>query len=188
MRSSRGRPITPTYGPSDEAQQPAHLGVIPLHFGDPYRGMAAFHPLLCELLRSRRTLPPAVPGVASINRVGCPFAVFLVPINGVGAQETAHDKPDLDAISDFRCSRHALTVRDRLVSWVVVRNVYPARFVSRYLQILYDKAGRKIEISATVSEAVADAFENQKALPKEGSLVVVRDIAGAGFEPATFGL
>jgi len=56
------------------------------------------------------------------------------------------------------------------------------------LEILYDKAGRMIEISATVSEAVANAFEKQKALPKEGSLVVVRDIAGAGFEPATFGL
>ena len=47
------------------------------------------------------------------------------------------------------------------------------------LQISYVKAGRKIEISATVSEAVAGAFEKQKALPKEGSLVVVRDIAGA---------
>jgi hypothetical protein len=49
------------------------------------------------------------------------------------------------------------------------------------LQILYDKADRKIEISATVSEAVAEAFEKQKALPKEGSLVVVRDIAGARY-------
>jgi post-segregation antitoxin (ccd killing protein) len=29
------------------------------------------------------------------------------------------------------------------------------------LQILNDKAGRKIEISATVSQAVADAFEKQ---------------------------
>ncbi len=56
------------------------------------------------------------------------------------------------------------------------------------LEILCDKAGRRIEISATVSEAVASAFENQEALSKEGSLVVVRDIAGAGFEPATFGL
>ena len=56
------------------------------------------------------------------------------------------------------------------------------------LEIRYDKAERRIEISATVSEAVATAFEKQKALPKEGSLVVVRDIAGAGFEPATFGL
>ncbi len=56
------------------------------------------------------------------------------------------------------------------------------------LQIVYDKAERRIEISATVSEAVANAFEKKKALPKEGSLVVLRDIAGAGFEPATFGL
>ena len=56
------------------------------------------------------------------------------------------------------------------------------------LEILYDKAGRKVEISATVSEAVASAFEKQKALPKEGSLVVLREVAGAGFEPATFGL
>jgi CRISPR/Cas system CMR subunit Cmr4 (Cas7 group RAMP superfamily) len=49
------------------------------------------------------------------------------------------------------------------------------------LQILYDRAERRIEISATVSEVVANAFEKQKALPKEGSLVVVRDIAGARF-------
>ncbi len=56
------------------------------------------------------------------------------------------------------------------------------------LQIAYDKVGRRIEISATVSEAVAKAFENTKALQKEGSVVVPRDIAGAGFEPATFGL
>ena len=52
----------------------------------------------------------------------------------------------------------------------------------------HDKAERRIEISATVSEAVAIGFENKKALPKEGFLVVLRDIAGAGFEPATFGL
>jgi hypothetical protein len=47
------------------------------------------------------------------------------------------------------------------------------------LEVLYGKAGREIEISATVSEAVANAFEKQKALPKEGSLVVVREVAGA---------
>jgi hypothetical protein len=49
------------------------------------------------------------------------------------------------------------------------------------VEILYDKAERKIEISATVSEAVAGAFEKQKALPKEGSLVVLREVAGARF-------
>ena len=56
------------------------------------------------------------------------------------------------------------------------------------LQIRYDRIERRIEISATVSEAIADALENAKALRKEGLSVVVTDIAGAGFEPATFGL
>jgi hypothetical protein len=32
------------------------------------------------------------------------------------------------------------------------------------LEIAYDKAQRRVELSATVSEAVADAFENAKAL------------------------
>jgi len=49
------------------------------------------------------------------------------------------------------------------------------------LQIAYDKPGRRVEVSATVSEAVADAFENAKALRKEGLSVVVTDIAGARF-------
>ena len=56
------------------------------------------------------------------------------------------------------------------------------------LRIAYDKAGRRIEISATVSEAIADALHNAKDLPEEVSSVAPRDIAGAGFEPATFGL
>ena len=43
-------------------------------------------------------------------------------------------------------------------------------------------------MSATVSEAVAQAFENTKALREGGLSVNVSDIAGAGFEPATFGL
>lgn len=37
-------------------------------------------------------------------------------------------------------------------------------FESFDLQIAYDKAERRVELSATVSEAVADAFENAKAL------------------------
>ena len=61
-------------------------------------------------------------------------------------------------------------------------------FASFDLQIGYDKAQRRVELTATVSEAVADAFENADALLAEGSSVVVRDIAGAGFEPATSGL
>ena len=56
------------------------------------------------------------------------------------------------------------------------------------LQIADDKPGRRIEISATITEAIADALENAKDLPQEVSSVAQRDIAGAGFEPATFGL
>ena len=55
-------------------------------------------------------------------------------------------------------------------------------FASFDLQIGYDKAERRVELTATVSEAVADAFENAKALETEGFSVVPRDIAGAGFE------
>ena len=52
----------------------------------------------------------------------------------------------------------------------------------------YDKAERRVELTATVSEAVADAFENAKALQMDGSSVVPTDIAGVGFEPTTSGL
>jgi hypothetical protein len=38
-----------------------------------------------------------------------------------------------------------------------------------------------VELSATVSEAVAEAFENAKALLAEGSSLVVTNIAGARF-------
>ena len=56
------------------------------------------------------------------------------------------------------------------------------------VEIAYDRPGKRIEISATVSEAVAGALENAKALREEGLAVATEDIAGAGFEPATFGL
>jgi hypothetical protein len=55
-------------------------------------------------------------------------------------------------------------------------------------QISYDKINRRIEISATITEAIADALENAQVLPQEASNVAQRDMAGAGFEPATFGL
>ncbi len=35
------------------------------------------------------------------------------------------------------------------------------------LQITYDKLSRRIEISATITEAIARALENEKSLPKE---------------------
>jgi site-specific DNA recombinase len=63
------------------------------------------------------------------------------------------------------------------------------------LRIAYDKSTGSIEISASITEAVASAFENTKGLQKEAFsasdgdlLVTASDIAGAGFEPATFGL
>ncbi len=49
------------------------------------------------------------------------------------------------------------------------------------LRIAYDKVEGRIEVSVTMSEAVANAFEGTKALQKEGSMVVPRDIAGARF-------
>jgi len=61
-------------------------------------------------------------------------------------------------------------------------------FESFDLQIAYDKAEHRVELTATVSEAVADAFDNAKALQKEGLSVVATDIAGVGFEPTTSGL
>jgi hypothetical protein len=57
----------------------------------------------------------------------------------------------------------------------------PGAFESFELQIAYDRAERRVELTATVSEAVADAFEDAEALLAEGSSVVVRDIAGARF-------
>ncbi len=56
------------------------------------------------------------------------------------------------------------------------------------VQIAYDKVENRIEISATISEAVANALENEKTLRKEGLNVTTSEVAGAGFEPATFGL
>jgi site-specific DNA recombinase len=67
-------------------------------------------------------------------------------------------------------------------------NIKRQVFEAFCLQIRYDNIERRIEISATISEAVAKAFEKTKDLPEEVSRVTLRDIAGAGFEPATFGL
>ena len=99
----------------------------------------------------------------------------------VGAERK---EAEADELSEQLARMPDLTKRLREASPDVQRQVFEAF----ELQILYDKAEGRIEISATVSEAVANAFENKKALPKEGSLVVLTDIAGAGFEPATFGL
>ncbi len=54
-------------------------------------------------------------------------------------------------------------------------------FESFDLQIAYDKTEGRVEIRATVSEAVAEAFENAKALLAEGSSVTLTNIAGTRF-------
>ena len=54
------------------------------------------------------------------------------------------------------------------------------------LQITYDKVEGRVEMSATVSGAMAEAFENVKALQMEGSLVVARDIAGTRYVPRSY--
>jgi site-specific DNA recombinase len=56
------------------------------------------------------------------------------------------------------------------------------------LKVHYDRAAGKIEISADIAETVANALKNEKALREEGLEVTASCIAGAGFEPATFGL
>ena len=56
------------------------------------------------------------------------------------------------------------------------------------LQITSDKVGGADRDLGHGLGGCSNAFENAKALQKEGSVVVATDIAGAGFEPATFGL
>jgi hypothetical protein len=51
-----------------------------------------------------------------------------------------------------------------------------------------EKLERRIPILSRSPRPVGDGFRNTKALRMEGSRVSFGDIAGAGFEPATFGL
>ena len=55
------------------------------------------------------------------------------------------------------------------------------------LQIAFDKTAGRVEISATVSEAVAESFNTKDLLARGGLAVVPRDIAGTRFEPGTLG-
>ncbi len=98
------------------------------------------------------------------------------------APETA--EPDGDELAAALERIPDLTTTLREAPAALKRQVFEAFCI----EVRYDKVERRIEISATVSEAVAKAFENAKDLPEEVSSVTTRDIAGAGFEPATFGL
>ena len=53
--------------------------------------------------------------------------------------------------------------------------------------MVYDKTRSHVEISATITEAIAAALKNEEDLRKEALPVAPIDMAGAGFEPATFG-
>ncbi|MDX6638052.1 MAG: hypothetical protein QOJ01_1563 [Solirubrobacterales bacterium] len=68
------------------------------------------------------------------------------------------------------------------------RKVKRQVFEAFELRIAYDKVERRIEVTATVSEATAEAFDDKKALLAEGLPVTVREVAGVGFEPTTSGL
>ena len=70
----------------------------------------------------------------------------------------------------------------------VKRQIFEAFELRIELRIELDKPNLRLEISATVTEAVAEAFEDPNALQTEGFRVTGPTIAGAGFEPATFGL
>jgi hypothetical protein len=54
-----------------------------------------------------------------------------------------------------------------------------ALFDSFELRIVYDKTQRRVQISATITEAVAEALQNAKDLPEEALSVAQKDIAGA---------
>ena len=67
-----------------------------------------------------------------------------------------------------------------------IRFAWEARVSApRWPSGVYDKAERRVELTPTVSEAVADAFQNAETLLAEGSDVVVRDVAGHDSSLAT---
>ena len=102
-------------------------------------------------------------------------------LGGIGAKrEEAEDEELISQLDRIPNLTEAL----RTASPRIKRQV----FESFDLQIVYDKTEGRVEISATVSEAIVEAFQNAKTLLAEGSSVVVTNIAGTGFEPVTSGL
>jgi hypothetical protein len=76
------------------------------------------------------------------------------------------------------CPAEAISDPPKEDFWVVLQ----ARDESGHVS---EATGGPVELTATVSEAVADAFENAETLLAEGSDVVVRDIAGPDSSLAT---
>jgi len=85
------------------------------------------------------------------------------------------DQPQLDDEDDLLAERLA-RIPDLTESLRnAPREVKRQTFEAFELRIAFDKAARRIEISATIAEAVAQAFENTKALQAEGFQVTVSD-------------
>ncbi len=91
-------------------------------------------------------------------------------------------------LASARANVKLISELDRIPDLMEALQIKRQVFESFDVQIVYDERESRVEITATVSEAAAGALQNSKALLAEGSSVVVRDIAGAGFEPATSGL
>jgi hypothetical protein len=88
----------------------------------------------------------------------------------------ANSGPDEDPAALLaRIPNHAL----RQASPEIKRQVFDAFG----LQVTYDKTARRIEISATITEAIAEALHNAEHLPEEVSSVAQGDIAGARYVP-----
>lgn len=99
-----------------------------------------------------------------------------------GLRELPEDAPDPDDLA---------AALDRLPNFSAqLRHASPevqrALFESFNLQVIFDKQQGSVRVSATVTEAVALALGSVTELP--AAAVASAGIAGAGFEPATFGL
>ena len=86
------------------------------------------------------------------------------------------DQPQLEDEDDYLADRLARLPDLAAQLRDAPRDVKRQTFEAFELRIRYDKAARSIHISATVSEAVANAFENTKALQSEGFQVTVSDM------------
>jgi hypothetical protein len=58
-----------------------------------------------------------------------------------------------------------------------------ALFDAFELIVVYDKTRRRVQISATITEAVAQTLQNAEDLPTEALNVPQTDISGEGFDP-----
>jgi hypothetical protein len=106
--------------------------------------------------------------------------VALSGIDALKVERPAGHHPDeilamLDAVPDLRPSLHNATEQE-------LANLLAAFDVT----ISYDKPNRRLTLTATIGPGLLPPPENNDDRPGERSLI--SQVAGAGFEPATFGL